>query len=736
MMEYEDFSLKIEAKRGEVYPVSVLHSPAGEAHASFQLPFAPDKFKDLRFGMGDEVRRSGRAPQRHVSPAATRKPAQLVGDLLFNSLFTGPVRALFDQSLGLMHGRQCGLRIKLHIDPEDPSLAQLASLPWEFLYREENREFLNLSLYTPIVRYLDVQRPYSPLPLEPPLRILVVISNPDDYPKLDLHIERARIEASWATQEAVQVDFLDEATIEALQDRLREPYHVLHFMGHGDFDERSGEGVIVMKDEDGCGAMVSGEKLGTLLRDVRSMRLVFLNACETATLSPEEELDPFAGVATATVMSGVPAVVAMQFPISDYAAGTFARQVYPLLAHGYPVDYAVTEARKAVSLAVPNTMEWGTPVLFMRAPNGIIFQAAEPRVRKEPADRAWSWQRLLLPLALVALMGLMLGLGIVLVVVRPWPIGEGPAAILTTPATVEVVPTTPAHTRPPATAESTSAPVVVVTSPSTPPPSPAEASLPAATPAPTPSNTHEPIWGEQKISPIDNAVLLYVPAGAFTMGRNADFRGVTFPDERPEHEVMLDAFWIDKTEVTNSQYAECVKAKECVKPDNTGSASQSSYYGDSRYADYPVIYVSWIDATAYCRWAGRRLPTEAQWEKAARGTDSRTYPWGDESPNSGLLNTDGDIGDTTNVLRYLNGASPYGALDMAGNVWEWVMDWYEESYYANSPYENPKGPSNGTERVLRGGSWSTGSRLHAALRGSQLPTHKDNNLGFRCADLP
>jgi outer membrane protein assembly factor BamD (BamD/ComL family) len=385
MIQYEDFSLKIEPKHGEVYPVIVLSSPAGEGRSTFELPFDLDELGSILFELGLTVRGSRRVPLRDVSPAATHTGPQRIGDQLFIALFSGPVRSLLDRSLGMIHGRQRGLRIKLHIDPEDPSLAQLASLPWEFLYRKETRDFLNLSRFTPILRYLDVQRPYTPLPLELPLRILVVISDPTDYKRLDLDQERALIEASWAKQEGVQVEFMERATIMALQDRLAvQPYHVLHYMGHGDFDERTGQGVLVMEDEDGCGAMVDGSTLGVLLHDVSTMRLVFLNACETARVTNEKGLDPFAGVAAAMVMAGIPAVVAMQFPISDSAAITFSHKFYPLLARGEPVDAAVAEGRRAIRLAEAQTMEWGTPVLFMRAPQGVIFQVSEAQRDKVP----------------------------------------------------------------------------------------------------------------------------------------------------------------------------------------------------------------------------------------------------------------------------------------------------------------------------------------------------------------
>ena len=321
MIHYEDFSLKIEPRRGDLYPVIVLRSPAGEGRSQFRLPFDPDELGDLLAGLGEAVRGSAEKVVREAAPGATRTRPQQIGDQLFNALFSGPIRSLLDRSLGMLHGSNQGLRVKLHIDPEDPGLAQLSSLPWELMYRKETREFLNLSSFTPILRYLDVQVPCTPLPLEPPMRILGVIANPGDYPQLDLERERRQIEATWARQGDVAVDFLQPATILKLQEQLAaQPYHALHFMGHGGFDQLSGSGVLLFEDERGDAAAVDGSTLAVLLRDAPTLRLVFLNACETACVSKREGLDPFAGVAAAMVMAGIPAVVAMQFPITDGAA--------------------------------------------------------------------------------------------------------------------------------------------------------------------------------------------------------------------------------------------------------------------------------------------------------------------------------------------------------------------------------------------------------------------------------
>ncbi|HSR32677.1 MAG TPA: CHAT domain-containing protein, partial [Anaerolineae bacterium] len=400
MIEYEDFSLKIEPRRGDIYPVIVLQSPAGEGRSEFRLPYDANQIGEVLADLADVVRSGSSSPVRHAahgdsssprrrsSAGATSTRPQQVGDELFHAIFSGPVLSLFERSMGMLHGGQRGLRIKIHIDPEDASLTQLASLPWEFIYRKDTRDFLNLSKFTPIVRYLDVQRPFSPLPLERPLRILVVISDPPDYVDLDLDRERALIEKTWARQEGIQVEFMERASIAALQRRLvRQRYHVLHYMGHGAFDEHSGQGVLVLQDESGLGQLVDGSSLGILLRDVRSLRLVFLNACDTATVTREQGLDPFAGVASAMVMAGIPAVVAMQFPISDQAAITFSGTFYPLLAQGNPVDVAMAEGRRAIRLGNSRTMEWGTPVLFMRAPNGDIFRVRSKQTAETPGTQ-------------------------------------------------------------------------------------------------------------------------------------------------------------------------------------------------------------------------------------------------------------------------------------------------------------------------------------------------------------
>jgi eukaryotic-like serine/threonine-protein kinase len=210
-----------------------------------------------------------------------------------------------------------------------------------------------------------------------------------------------------------------------------------------------------------------------------------------------------------------------------------------------------------------------------------------------------------------------------------------------------------------------------------------------------------------------------------------------FADEQPPHNVSLEAYWIDRTEVTNLAYSQCVNAGACLPPASDSSESFSSYYGNQQYADYPVLQVDWERAKNYCAWAGGRLPTEAEWENAARGTDGRTYPWGNTSPTCARVNFGEPklcTGDTSKVGSYPEGASAYGLLDMAGNVSEWVYDWYSDATYSQPVQGNPTGPITGEEKVVRGGAWNLNPNfLRTTNRDHQVPAARNDYIGFRCA---
>jgi formylglycine-generating enzyme len=249
----------------------------------------------------------------------------------------------------------------------------------------------------------------------------------------------------------------------------------------------------------------------------------------------------------------------------------------------------------------------------------------------------------------------------------------------------------------------------------------------------------------------DNMTLVYVPEGEFLRGSVESDPAADY-DEFPQRSIYLDAFWIDQTEVTNAMFADFLNEEENQKEGRVNWLDSASEYArvsvvegtwqaDGRYADHPVIEVSWYGANAYCVWAGKRLPTEAEWEKAARGDDGRTYPFGESiscNQSNYCASENYPETSTSSVGNYgSGGASPYGVYDMAGNVWEWVGDWYDDDYYERSPIDNPTGPDSGSDRVMRGGSWANNARLsRSAVRHNGPPDYTWNYIGFRCALSP
>lgn len=264
--------------------------------------------------------------------------------------------------------------------------------------------------------------------------------------------------------------------------------------------------------------------------------------------------------------------------------------------------------------------------------------------------------------------------------------------------------------------------------------------------SPTGTNEKPGIGAVQKRSK-DGMPMLFIPSGKFLMGNEKGEK-----DEKPLHSVYLDGYWIDKFLVTNRLYARFLNDMGNFNLHMSGLFGDkwvSGYFAnktDARlvevsgqwcikkgYEDHPVTQVSWYGAKAYCEWAGGRLPTEAEWEKAARGMDARIYPWGNANPNFDLANYEGCVKDTNKVGSYPRGASYYGLLDMAGNVWEMINDWYLEDYYIRSPKLNPQGPEKGTDKVIRGGSWGNTERyLRCTYRSRINPADASSNLGFRC----
>ena len=225
--------------------------------------------------------------------------------------------------------------------------------------------------------------------------------------------------------------------------------------------------------------------------------------------------------------------------------------------------------------------------------------------------------------------------------------------------------------------------------------------------------------------------MVAIPAGSFMMGCNAVVDTQCEADESPYHSVQLSGFSIDKTEVTQAAFQKCVANGICVAPDN--SVTGCNWDPQTR-ADFPVVCVSFVQATAYCESSSRRLPTEAEWERAARGTEGRVYPWGNELPTCERAQSSECGTDVVRVASLASGATPDGIVDMAGNAAEWVSDWYDAAYYQSSPSQDPSGPATGVGRVIRGGSFFyDATYVRASNRGAQEPAAPRFSLGFRCA---
>jgi hypothetical protein len=361
---YLDFDVWIDQKSDGLYRAKAWSGGAGfEATECFALP-AAFAGGELCFA-GGGVRRGGSGAGEAVDGGS---PEQ-AGDELFRTVFQGELLKAFQGCLAKARGGP-GLRIRLRLN----EVPQLAGLPWEYLYDAEGRGFLALSGRTPVVRYLELSEGLGTLLVEPPLRVLAVISTPRGYRELAEADEEWRrlVVALKPLLESglIEVERLERATPEALEARLRtgQPVHVLHFVGHGGFSELRGEGVLVFEDEDGNGVPVGGPSLAYLLQDHPSLRLAVLNACNGARGSQE---NTFAGTAQVLVQRGVPAVIAMRSEVMDETACSFAEKFYRSLAAGLPVDACVGEVRRA--LAAERNPEWGTPVLYLRATDGRLF---------------------------------------------------------------------------------------------------------------------------------------------------------------------------------------------------------------------------------------------------------------------------------------------------------------------------------------------------------------------------
>jgi hypothetical protein len=361
MPTYAELRLRIDRGVAQGSYRIVATGPAGEALGRFKLPFADIELENfiLKIGSTRRGRRRIDSPEMEL--------AKTFGTKLFGALFEGDVRELYRSSIAESRADGRGLRVTLSLT----GAPELLQVPWEYMY--DHPSFLSISTWTPIVRYLDLPKPRRPLQIDLPLRILGLVSAPSDFEAIDAAQERAKLESALAPLTdagAIAIDWLEEASLRALQRQLRKAdYHVFHYIGHGGYDNDADDGVLLFEDEHGRGQRVSGVQLGRMLADEVSLRLAVLNSCEGGRSSLQ---DPFSGVATSLIEFEIPAVIGMQFEITDRAAIVFGGEFYSALADGLAVDAAVAEARKAI-YADQNDVEWGTPVLFMRVADGKLF---------------------------------------------------------------------------------------------------------------------------------------------------------------------------------------------------------------------------------------------------------------------------------------------------------------------------------------------------------------------------
>jgi formylglycine-generating enzyme required for sulfatase activity len=499
--DYADFDLLI-LPTDNGYQARVTQSPVGQATNTFTLPFAQDELRRFFWVAGVALRKLRLVAE---TPPAPLTPQQF-GQRLFDAVFAGQVGQCFVRSLDAAERDAKGLRLRLHLN----DAPELASLPWEYLFATSPKPgFLALADATPIVRYLELQQEEEALKVLPPLRILAVVSNPQDVTPLDVEKEWTRLHDALAdlqSRQLVSLERLDPPTPGALQHRLRNQeagaVHMLHFIGHGAYDEERKLGGLYFENADRQHHFLAAADLAILLQDHAALRLLFLNACEGAR-GGQENL--FAGAAQTLVQQGLPAVLAMQFPVGDAAAIALSHEFYQALAQGLPVDACVGAARKAIKLS-GNDLEWGTPVLFSRSSDGRVLVLPEGDARPLIASK----------------------------------IPQEPETVL-------------------------------------------------------------------------------VPGGAFLLG-SAPAAGIP-DDETPAHQVDLPDFRIGRTPVTHGEYAVFLQQTSSQEPPRGGWFNRQPPPGT---AAQPVGGVTWYDAAAYCRWlsaqTGRRyrLPSEAEWEKAAR----------------------------------------------------------------------------------------------------------------------
>lgn len=363
---YDELSIRIQRGDGERYNIVASAADGATASGEFALPFNETEVDNFILRVGRQ-----RLPVRSYR-STQMKVAKEFGSRLFEALIADEVRDVYRSARAVAEKSRRGLRVTLCLT----DVPELMDIPWEFLY--ERPRFLAQSIYSPVVRSLDLAEVPSPHQMNLPLNVLGMVSSPQGFDTLDVAREQEKLEEALAplcSQGVISIEWLQSGTLRELDEAIsrHRGVHVFHYIGHGAYDSRADGGFLVLENERREAHEVSGEELGLLLQDERSLRLAVLNSCEGARSS---HLDPFSGVASSLVQYGIPAVIGMQFEITDEAAIAFAGRLYASLAQGFPVDAALAESRRSI-FAAGNDIEFGTPVLFLRGAEAHLFDVLD-----------------------------------------------------------------------------------------------------------------------------------------------------------------------------------------------------------------------------------------------------------------------------------------------------------------------------------------------------------------------
>jgi len=631
--------------------------PLGGGEAPFRIPFSGEESRRLLPDLERRVRHF-RADDEPASPPSRTLSPRDVGRRLFESLAVGDVgRSLFTALGRVREVDAPGFRLRLVMDPGDPTVAEVAALPWELLFDPGHHEFLARSPVTPVVRCLQTARARGVRGGHLPLRVLVAFANPQGTERLEIEREAREIQDALSERDQkVRVETTEAVSAKALLGRLREGrFHVLHFIGHGDFDATTGHGRLLFGGTTEPGQAVSGRKLASMLQGLADLRLVVLNACDTARFERREGADPYFGVAQALVQGGLPAVVAMQLPVSDRAALAFSSALYQELANGQPVDFAVARGRQAIRVDRDDEggFEWAAPALFLQVSDGRILDL-------RPAPRRWGKDLLR---AAAVLLGALVVYGLWQWIDPGFPYR--------------------AWLNPPEC------------------PSPAALGREAA------------------------MRFVLVEPGSFWMGSEDGE-----DHERPRHRVDIDEpFCLGMFEVTRRQGWQVMDEEPEPEID----------------PDLPMNRVSFPETQDLLARLNEqessqvfRLPTEQEWEYAARAGSTTAYSFGDdpaELPKYGnCLSPEGedDRQDRTAPVGSFK-PNPWGLYDVHGNVHEWVADPYTQ--YPGSPQGIEAFPPN--KGVRRGGSYNNDpENCRSAARNEYRLDWGDLRNGLRIVREP